>query len=232
MGRGEIQARFAALARGDWGRLVTMWRSDLNAVMAREERRDRQQGRVMTSLQKKEMEEDRTKRQALQLIGTYEVGKAEDRMNSDGVASLTDPMVQQQMASKYPPREREIPDRVLKGQAVPILRGLRKGLQTVRRKRASGCGGLRAEFLQVIGEHMEAEHLQLLEAWGLRFLQGELAPWLYVVWLSIQTVPLYKTATRDTVRPIGMVNSLYKLINRLISGRISLSWYLILNLSN
>ena len=58
--------------------------------------------------------------------------------------------------------------------------------------------------------------MKLLEAWAQRFLQGELPPWFYVVWLSIQTVPLFKNARRDTIRPIGMQNPLFKLINRLM----------------
>ena len=54
--------------------------------------------------------------------------------------------------------------------------------------------------------------MQLLEAWGM------LPSWFYVVWLSIQTVPLYKTVSRETVRPIGMRNPLSKLLNGLMIG--------------
>ena len=137
-------------------------------------------------------------------------------MDSNGVAPMSDPLVQQQMAAKYPARVKEIPARVLKGQAVPNFRGLRKGLDTRRRRRSAGCGGLRGEFLRVVGEQLEAEHMRLLEDWAQRFLQGELPPWFYEVWLSIQTVPLYKSSRQDTIRPIGIQNPLFKLINGLM----------------
>ena len=93
-------------------------------------------------------------------------------MDSNGVAPMSDPLVQQQMAAKYPARVKEIPARVLKGQAVPNFRGLRKWLETRRRRRSAGCGGLRGEFLRVVGEQLEAEHMRLLEDWAQRFLQG------------------------------------------------------------
>lgn len=212
-GRGAVAQRFRAVVQGDWGSLVTMWRSD---VVRMEERDRRREGRVSTRLQGRVEEEEKLRREVLSLIGTCEVGKAVARLNSNGVASMDDPMVRQQMAAKYPAREQELPARVAKGEAVSSLRGLREGLKALKRRRSPGSGGLRPEFLRVVGERMEEEHMKLLEDWGKRFLDGLLPPWFYVVWLSIQTVPLYKTTTRNTVRPIGMRNPLSKLLNRMM----------------
>ena len=83
MGAGTIQARFAALARGDWGRLITMWQSDVVRSTEREERRDRQQRRMTTRQQGKEEEEERVRNKALHLIGTFEVEKAVSLMDSN-----------------------------------------------------------------------------------------------------------------------------------------------------
>ena len=83
---------------------------------------------------------------------------------------------------------------------MPNFRGLRKGLETRNRRRSAGFGGLRGEFFRVAGEQLEAEHMRLLEDWAEKFLQGKLPPWFYELWLSIQTVPLYKSSRQDTIQ--------------------------------
>ena len=120
------------------------------------------------------------------------------------------------MASKYPARARELPDQVPMGQAVHNLRGLREAMKGLRRRTAPGSGALRPEFLVVLGEKLEAHHMSLLEDWGMRYLQGELPPWFSKVWLSVETVPLYKTEEREGVRPIGMRNPLAKLLHMIV----------------
>ena len=70
--------------------------------------------------------------------------------------------VRAQMASKYPARARELPDQVPMGQAVHNLRGLREGMKGLCRRKAPGSGGLRPEFLVVLGERLEAHHMALL----------------------------------------------------------------------
>ena len=82
--------------------------------------------------------------------------------------------VRLQMASKYPDRAKELPAQVIKGRAVMNLKGLREGLTKLTRKRAPGTGGLRPEFLIVVGRKMDAQHMNLLESWGERFIQGEM----------------------------------------------------------
>ena len=161
---------------------------------------------------------EKLKREGLRLISLSEVGKAVSLMNSHGVAPMSDPEVRRQLAAKYPERVHELPARVFKGEAVVNMRGLREGLKSLRRRRSAGSGGLRPEFLRVIGEKMEADHMRLLEDWCRRFLHGELPPWFNVIWLSVQTVPLYKSQRRDAIRPIGMRNPLSKLLNGIMIG--------------
>ena len=144
-----------------------MWERDVARAREREARRSsggqiRQQGR--------EEEEERRKKEAVPLVCQGQIGKCVSRINSFGVASMEEEEVRQQMASKYPARGRELPRQVVKGRAVPNLKGLREGLTKLARRRAPGTGGLRPEFLIVVGERMDAQHMRLLEAWGERFL--------------------------------------------------------------
>ena len=190
-GKQAVQQRFTALAQGSWGRLVELWERDMRSARRREERPDRMQ----TRNQKKEQEEQNLRRKAIMLISSGQVGKAESRMNSHGIASMSDPLVREQMARKYPARVRELPDEVPLGQAVPHLRGLREGLKGLGRRRAPGSGGLRAEFLKVLGESLEAQQMALLEDWVMRYLQGDLPPWFYKVWLSVGLCPSIRPRT-------------------------------------
>ena len=202
-GRGAVAKRFLAVSQGEWGNLVTMWQSDVAKAREREQRRA---GRRQTRQEERMEAAEKLKREVLRLISLSEVGKAVSLMNSHGVAPMSDPEVRRQLASKYPERVHELPARVFKGEAVVNMRGLREGLKSLRRRRSAGSGGLRPEFLRVVGEKMEADHMRLLEDWCRRFLQGELPPWFNVIWLSVQTVPLFKTQRRDAIRPIGMRN--------------------------
>ena len=214
-GRGAIAKRFRAVVQGEWGSLVTMWQSDVARAKEREQRRA---GRRRTRQQEKTEEAEKLKREVLRLISLSEVGKAVSLMNSHGVASMNDPEVVRQLEAKYPAREHELPAQVVKGEVVTNMRGLREGLKNLRKRRSPGAGGLRPEFLRVVGEKMEADHMRLLEDWSRRFLQGELPAWFHVVWLSIQTVPLYKNRRKEAVRPIGMRNPLSKLLNGIMIG--------------
>ena len=61
---------------------------------------------------------------------------------------------------------------------------------------------------------MEDEGIRLLEQFALAYIAGELPAWMYLVWLSIQTVALFKSADRTDVRPLGLRNSLIKLFHK------------------
>ena len=66
----------------------------------------------ITRGQEEEEDKWRLKRQVLKLISSGQVGKAESRINSNGIASMSDHAVRAQLASKYPYRGRDMPDQV------------------------------------------------------------------------------------------------------------------------
>ena len=58
----------------------------------------------------------------------------------------------------------------------------------LQREVAPGAGGLRTEFLKILAEKMSPDQMLLLEAFGLKYLSGDLPTWFYSVWPSVQTV--------------------------------------------
>ena len=94
------------------------------------------------------------------------------------------------------------------------LVGLRDDLSNLERGVAPGCGGLRNEFLTVLGLKMNQEQMPLLEQFGVKYLNGDLPEWFYCVWLSVETLGLFKTVDKDKVRPIGIRNPLAKSFHR------------------
>ena len=66
----------------------------------------------------------------------------------------------------------------------------------------------------VLGDLMDNEEMSLLEELGLAYLLGDLPYWFYCIWLSTQTVGLFKSAARDDARPLGIRNSLMRLFNK------------------
>ena len=55
--------------------------------------------------------------------------------------------------------------------------------------------------------------MKLLEMLGMAYLRAELPPWFYKVWLSLQTVALFKSAEARDVRQLGLRNSLVKVFH-------------------
>ena len=68
-------------------------------------------------------------------------------MTSHGVASLDDPIAKDALASKYPPREREMPPTATKGQFVDTTKSLRDTFLALKEDVAPGTGQQRLEFL-------------------------------------------------------------------------------------
>ena len=211
-GRGAVNKRFAALARRDWEELVTMWESDVRVAEEREQRR----GSRPQVNDRQEEDTEKLKLEVISLVASSQVSKAMSRISSHGVASMQDERIKAQMTAKYSVRETAFPVRVIKGRTIEHMRGLKDSLKNMskRRGKAPGTGGLRSEFLQVLGELLSDDHTRLLEDFGLRYLHGELQAWFYIVWLTVQTVPLFKTKNRDTVRPIGVRNNLPKMFHQ------------------
>ena len=77
-----------------------------------------------------------------------------------------------------------------------------------------GSGGLCNEFLMALAKRMEDHKMKLLERFCMTYIRTEVPTWYYKVWLSLKTVALFKTAEKTDVRPIGLRNSLVKVIHR------------------
>ena len=212
VGRKQTASRFNCITRGDWGTIIEMWEKDKSRQTDDRERRARR-GRGRREGREEE-EEERRRREVVSLISSGQISRAMQRVTSHGLASMSDPAVKAQVAAKYPPRGRPLPDRVPRGQPVEHLRSLRDNLKSLLPCLSPGCGGMRPEYLRVLGEGMEEEDMHLLEEFGLSYLQGKLPYWFYSVWLTVQTVPIFKNTQRCAVRPLGLRTPLLKVFHK------------------
>ena len=210
-GRGQVQKRFHALQIGNWGYLVEKWQEDLDELQERNRR-----GNVRRQ-ESEEEEQVRLAREAASLISSGHISKAMRRLCSFGVASADSEGVLQQLRAKYPERKRALPHSVKKADPVPGLPNLRDALTNMKGGISPGCGGLRQEYLTILGRHLSAESMGQLEQFGMMYLRGDLQPWFYTCWLTVQCVPIFKTAQRDEVRPLGLRNPLVKEFHREVS---------------
>ena len=190
-GRKEVARRFNYLARGDWGSVLEMWEKDKSTQTADRERRRRRRGEVRVE---REDDEHKRRREVVALIAAGQISKAMTRVTSHGLANMEDAQVMAQVAAKYPPRGRPLPARVPKGQPVEHLRCLRDRLKALQPGSAPGCGGMRPEYLRVLGNYLEEPDMMILEEFGMSYLQGDLPKWFYPLWLTVQTVPIFKNS--------------------------------------
>ena len=116
------------------------------------------------------------------------------------------------LRAKYPDRRTELSATVCKGQAVDHLKNLRQSLLSLVPGLSPGCGGLRPEFLVCLAEIWDKEEMELLENFGMMYLNGEMPAWFYKVWQSVLTVPLFKPD--GGVRPVGVENPLLRTLHR------------------
>ena len=84
----------------------------------------------------------------------------------------------------------------------------------MQRGLAPGTGGLRAEFLISLAEKLEEHHMELLESFGMRYLEGSLPSWFYRVAQTVTTVPIYKNSQKESVRPLGIKNQMIRVFHQ------------------
>ena len=94
------------------------------------------------------------------------------------------------------------------------MAGLRELLLKLEPGVSPGTGGMKAEYLITFVERLEDQEMDLLEEFGMKYLRGDLPPWFYPVWLTVQAVPLFKSEQQNTLRPVGVRNPLLKLWHR------------------
>ena len=207
-GRGQITRRVNCLIRGDWGGLLALLERDCQ-LSKRERRRARRGENPAAELENK-------RRNALLLLAKGHISKAAQRINSNGIADMDNPDVQDEMRLKYPDRGIPLPHAVTRGQCVDNLAGLKDSLLALKGGVSPGTGGMRNEYLICLAEVWEGADMMLLEHFGMRYLTGQLPPWWYRVWLSVTTVPLFKDS--GGIRPVGvepsLVRNYHKEVNR------------------
>ena len=206
-GRAQVAYRFNCLISRDWGSLVELWKTDHDKM--RQQRRDRRL-RDVNDLD----EENKLRKEVLGLMENGQIGRAMDRVTTFGVADSNTPEIRDQLEVKFPPRRHELPRSVKKGSPIESFRDLKSSLLTLSPGTAPGCGGLRNEFLTVLGDKFSAEDLAMLQKFGLAYMSGVLPSWFYRLWLSLQTVALFKNENRQDIRPLGLRNSLIKLFHK------------------
>ena len=178
-----------------------MWEEDVKKEQVGQERRgEKRQG-------KEESDNERRRRESLKLLGKAQIHRSVEVLKSPGVADIRDFEVRRQMEGKHPRRQWEIQVDVEKSSPVDNLRGLRDSLLSLKRGGSPGTGGMRSEFLCVLGEVLDGEKMLLWEELGMRYLQGKLPAWFQAVFLSSQSVALWKTEEQEAVRPIGVRHS-------------------------
>ena len=187
VGRAQVAHRYNCLIDQDWGALVELWERDTRKRSdSRGERRLVDEEEALTKL----------RREVMGLISAGQVGRGMRLITSHGLA---DP---------------QNPESVIKVKPIDKFRGLKESLLSLQPGTSPGSGGMRPEYLIALGERMEQGDLDLFEQFGLAYVAGDLPSWFYCLWLSLQTVPLFKTAEKDRVRPLGIRHSLTRLFHK------------------
>ena len=208
-----VSARFDSVLRDDWGSVLALLRADIAATKQRDRARGRRRNR-------REDDEDESaasaklRKTVLALLKRGQISRAVRRICSHGLANADDPHVQAALQAKYTERGRDLPSHVYKGQCLDRLEGLKEDLIGLDIGVAPGFGGLRNEHLKCLGEVWDARKVVCLEAFSLRYVNGDLSPWFYKVWGSVSTFPLFKNSLRDTLRPVGVKSSLVRNIHK------------------
>ena len=152
----------------------------------------------------------------MNMIAHGQVGRAAARITSPGVAPANSPTVQATLKSKFVQRVRQLPSQVTKGQSVDQLNLLREALLDLEKGKAAGPGGMRPEFLVVLGEVLSEGDIDRLEQHSLRCLNGSYPPWFHSCLGVVTTVPLYKPGQREntSLRPLGISPCFVRCIER------------------
>ena len=192
----------------NWGKIVELW--EVDKEREKRKKKDKKKPREKTEEDKKA----ELRREVVAMINEGKISKALQRVTSYGVASVEDPAVLAMLQSKYPARGRPLPEQVVRGQCIDNLAGLRDSLLQLESGISPGTGGMKAEYLTVLAQRLDDGEMGLFEDFGMRYLRGELPSWFYPVWLTVQTVPLFKSEEQKTVRPVGVRNPLLKIWHR------------------
>ena len=212
-GSGEVAARFQAVQQSSWGSLLPPLQRD---EVAEKKRRDRKKQQVGREEIDPAQEEARLRKTVLSLVRRGQVGRARRRVASYGIADMANPTVREAVKEKYPPRSHPMPETVLAGTCLERVPSLRDTLLNLQPGVSSGFGALRHEHLRAAAQNWEEGEEGELEQFALAYLNGKLPPWIYKVWGSVSSVPLFKTVEQvpSEIRPVGIKASLIRVLHR------------------
>ena len=214
-GVAEVGRRFDCALSGDWKGL-------LDQLMVDKEEQARR--RVAVRRQRPEdegKEKEKLREKVLDLMSKGQVGRGARRIQSNGVANISDPHTLDTLLSKYVDRSRELPETVTKGECIDNLVGLREVMLDLEPGVCPGTGGMRNEFLVCLAEVWNDEEMQLLQDFGMQYLTAKLPPWFSRVWGTVAAVPLFKTDEKDAskLRPIGVKGALPRVFHKTVARR-------------
>ena len=212
-GAGEVAARFEAVQQASWGSLLPLLLRDESAAQRRRERKELQAGKAQPDPAETEA---RLRKSVLYLVRCGQVGKARRRVASFGIADITNPLVEEAVKAKYPPRSHPMPDSVTAGSCMESMSELKETLLNLQPGVSSGFGALRHEHLRCAAQFWEEREEDTLEQFALAYLNGKLPPWIYKILGSVNSVPLYKTIEQNPteIRPVGIKASLIRIFHK------------------
>ena len=193
------------MTAADWGAVVEQWERDVaRNSRRRNDRRERSEEEEVIKL----------RQEVLGLISSGHVSTAMRLITSKGVADAFDQQVLEQVQAKFLPRKQDLQDSVPKTKIIDSLAFLRQTLLSLEPGTSPGSGGMRPKYHVALGERLEDSDIDLLEEFGLSYLNGDLPPWLYRLWLSLQIIPLFKSDEKNDVCPLGVRNRLIQLFHK------------------
>ena len=212
-GRVEVASRYSCVLQRDWAGLIERWERDkLKRATQLAKRREERAEEEEEIIEQRDLA--RQRKMVLGLIEQGQLGRAMGRVTSHGLGDISNNTIKEQLTQKFPPRWRPLPASVSKVNPVDSFRSLRDSFLSLDPGTAPGSGGLRNEYLFALGERMEDEEIKMFEEFGLAYAKGELPSWFYLIWQSLQTVAPFKDENKEAVRPLGLKNSLTKVLNK------------------
>ena len=147
---GQIRKRFNCIVEGDFGELINLWKHDCEKIKKREPK----------LLPGAQLDVQKKARQAVSLISKGLISKACNRMISHGVASANDPTTIEALRAKYPPRSRELPLKVSKGQAVESMQTLKDSFLIVQYQQFEDLDKSKTAYLVMYRQTAKLQCLQ------------------------------------------------------------------------
>ena len=145
---------------------------------------------------------DRVLHRALKLISEGQLSRGMRVLHASGVLQLTEGVIAQ-LCRKHPPRRRHIPQVLPGPQQRRVSVTLEESFRRLRRHRAPGVTGRRAEYLIALthrfSDDRAASVMSHYDDFAASAINAELPSWFYLVWGTGKLIALPKPVPRDPV---------------------------------